>query len=54
MAFEIVEALAMIAREKNIDLDVVVSKVEESLLAAAKKKYPQAENLTFKLNRKTG
>jgi transcription termination/antitermination protein NusA len=54
MAFEIVEALAMIAREKNIDLDVVVGKVEESLLAAAKKKYPQAENLTFKLNRKTG
>jgi N utilization substance protein A len=54
MAYEIVDALAMIAREKNIDLDVVISKVEESLLAAAKKKYPQAENLTFKLNRKTG
>jgi N utilization substance protein A len=54
MAYEIVDALAMIAREKNIDLDVVISKVEESLLAAAKKKYPKAENLTFKLNRKTG
>ncbi|SYZ73373.1 Transcription termination/antitermination protein NusA [Candidatus Zixiibacteriota bacterium] len=54
MAYDIVEALAMIAREKNIDLDVVISKVEESLLAAAKKKYPLAENLSIKLNRKTG
>jgi N utilization substance protein A len=54
MAYDIIEALAMIAREKNIELDVVVNKVEESLLAAAKKKYPLAENLTCKLNRKTG
>jgi len=54
MAYQIVEALALIAREKNIDMDTVVSKVEESLLAAAKKRYPEAENLSFKLNRQTG
>ncbi len=54
MAYHIVEALALIAREKNIDMDTVVSKVEESLLAAAKKRYPEAENLTFKLNRNSG
>lgn len=54
MAYHIVEALALIAREKNIDLDTVVSKVEESLLAAAKKKHPEADNLTFKLNRSSG
>ena len=54
MAYQIVEALALIAREKNIDLDTVVAKVEESLLAAAKKRYPEAENMTFKLNRQTG
>jgi len=54
MAYQIVEALAMIAREKNIDMDTVVGKVEESLLAAAKKRYPEAENLSFKLNRNTG
>ncbi|MFH2035084.1 MAG: transcription termination factor NusA [Candidatus Zixiibacteriota bacterium] len=54
MAYQIVEALALIAREKNIDLDTVISKVEESLLAAAKKRYPEAENFTFKLNRSTG
>jgi len=54
MAYHIVEALAVIAREKNIDLDTVITKVEESLLAAAKKRYPDAENLSFKLNRQTG
>ncbi len=54
MAFQIVEALALIAREKNIDLDTVVSKVEESLVAAVKKRYPEAENLSFKLNRSSG
>lgn len=54
MAFQIIEALALIAREKNIDMDTVVAKVEESLLAAAKKRYPEAENISFKLNRKMG
>jgi N utilization substance protein A len=54
MAYQIVEALALIAREKNIDMDTVVSKVEEALLAAAKKRYPEAENFSFKLNRSTG
>jgi N utilization substance protein A len=54
MAYDIIEALALIAREKNIDLDTVISKVEESLLAAAQKRYPEATNLSFKLIRKTG
>ena len=54
MAYDIIEALALIAREKNIDLDTVISKVEESLLAAAQKRYPEATNLSFKVIRKTG
>jgi len=54
MAYDILEALALIAREKNIDLDTVIGNVEESLLAAAKKRYPEAENLSFRLSRKTG
>lgn len=54
MAYQIVEALALIAREKNIDLDTVIAKVEESLLAAAKKRNPELENFTFKINRSTG
>ncbi len=54
MAYDIIEALALIAREKNIDLDTVISKVEESLQAAALKRYPEATNLSFKVVRKTG
>jgi N utilization substance protein A len=54
MAYDILEALAHIAREKNIDLDTVVNKVEESLLAAAKKRYPDLDNVTFELSRKSG
>jgi len=54
MTYDVLEALALIAREKNIDLDVVIGNVEESLLAAAKKRYPDLENLSFKLSRQTG
>ena len=53
MAFDIVEAMTLIAREKNIDFDVVVATVESSLLAAAKKKYAFTDNLSFKFDRKT-
>jgi N utilization substance protein A len=52
MAFDMLEALTLIAREKNIDFDSVVETLEASLLAAAKKKYPFAENLTFRFDRK--
>ncbi len=54
MAFDILESLALIAREKNIDMDTVISKVEESLLAAAKKRYPDIDNVVFELSRKNG
>ena len=52
MAFDIVEAMTLIAREKNIEFDVVVETVENSLLAAAKKKYTFTDNLSFKFDRK--
>jgi len=54
MTYDILEGLALIAREKNIDLDVVINNVEESLLAAAKKRYPDLDNLSFKLSRQSG
>lgn len=53
MAFDIVEAMTLIAREKNIDFDDVVETVEASLLAAAKKKYAYTDNISFKFDRKT-
>jgi len=52
MAFDMVEAMTMIAREKNIDFDAVVETLEASLLAAAKKKYPFTDNIHFKFDRK--
>jgi N utilization substance protein A len=53
MAFDMVEAMTLIAREKNIEFDVVVETVEASLLAAAKKKYPFTDNISFKFDRRT-
>ncbi|MDF1544071.1 MAG: transcription termination/antitermination protein NusA, partial [bacterium] len=53
MAFDMVEAMTLIAREKNIDFDTVVETLQESLLAAAKKKYKNTENISFRFDRKT-
>ena len=53
MAFDMLEAMTMIAREKNIELDAVIETLEESLLAAAKKKYANTDNISFKFDRKT-
>lgn len=52
MAFDMLEAMTMISREKNIDLDTVIQTLELALMTAAKKKYPLAENLSFKFDRK--
>lgn len=52
MAFDMLEAMTLIARDKNIDLDTVVETLETALMTAAKKKYPLAENLSFKFDRK--
>jgi len=52
MAFDMVEAMTLIAREKNIDFDEVVQTLEASLLAAAKKKYAFTDNISFKFDRK--
>lgn len=53
MAFDMLEAMTMIAREKNIDFDSVVETLEASLLAAAKKKYAFTDNISFKFDRKS-
>jgi N utilization substance protein A len=53
MAFDMIEAMTLIAREKNIDFEVVVETLEASLLAAAKKKYVFTDNISFKFDRKS-
>lgn len=52
MAFDMIEAMTLIAREKNIEFDAVLETLKESLLAAAKKKYDFIENISFKFDRK--
>ena len=52
MAYDMIEAMTLIAREKNIDFDSVVETLEASLLAAAKKKYDFTDNISFKFDRK--
>ncbi|MDD5426066.1 MAG: transcription termination factor NusA [candidate division Zixibacteria bacterium] len=52
MAFDMLEAMTLIAREKNIDFDTVVETLEASLLAAAKKKYAYTDNISFKFDKK--
>lgn len=53
MAFDMLDAMTLIAREKNIDFDAVVDTLEQSLLAAAKKKFEYIENISFKYEKKT-
>ena len=48
-----IEAMQMIAREKNIEFDAVLETLQASLLAAAKKKYDFTDNISFKFDRKT-
>jgi N utilization substance protein A len=52
MAFDMIEAMTLIAREKNIEFDAVLETLEASLLAAAKKKYDFTDNISFKFDRK--
>jgi len=54
MGFDALEAMTLIARDKNIDMDLVIETVEASLLAAARKKYGYIDNLSFKFERKEG
>jgi len=53
MPFDMMEAMTLIAREKNIDFDAVVESLEASLLAAAKKKYANTDNISFRFDKKT-
>ncbi len=52
MAFDMIEAMTLIAREKNIEFDAVLETLKGSLLAAAKKKYEFTDNISFKFDRK--
>ncbi len=54
MGFDTLEAITLIARDKNIDMDLVIETVEAGLLAAARKKYGFIDNLSFKFDQGEG
>ncbi len=54
MGYDIVEAMTQIARQKNIEFDAVVDTLEAGILAAARKKYPDANNITFSFSKSDG
>ena len=54
MGFDTLEAITLIARDKNIDMDLVIETVEAGLLAAARKKYGFIDNLSFRFDQSEG
>ncbi|MFC1525337.1 transcription termination factor NusA [Candidatus Latescibacterota bacterium] len=50
----IVEALSQIAREKNVDRDMVVQTLADALVSAAKKRYGNTDNFEVELDATTG
>ena len=52
MSFDMIEAMTVIAREKNIEFETVLETLEAGLLAAAKKKYEFTDNISFRFDRK--
>jgi len=54
MNYDIIEALSQIAREKGVDLQILVDRLEASLLSAAKKKYGANAQITVNFDRAKG
>ncbi len=54
MNYDVLEALSQIAREKNVNKDMVIETLEAGLLSAAKKRFGTAENIEIKIDRSTG
>jgi len=50
----IVEALSQIAREKNVDRDLVVQTLADALISAAKKRYGNTDNFEAEIDPATG
>ncbi|MCR5581011.1 MAG: transcription termination factor NusA [Pseudobutyrivibrio sp.] len=48
------DALTDLAKEKNIDMDVLIETIENSLLIACKNNYGKADNASVEIDRKTG
>ncbi len=48
------EALAMLAKEKELDPELLVEKIQTAVTIAVKKEYPRSENIKFDIDGKSG
>lgn len=51
---EILQVADAVAKEKNLSKDIILSALEESILAVAKRKYGSERNIKVKVDQKTG
>ncbi len=51
---ELLQAIEQIGREKGIDSDIIISAVEDAILAASKKYFKTNEELSSRFNREDG
>ncbi|MCP4582981.1 MAG: transcription termination/antitermination protein NusA [candidate division Zixibacteria bacterium] len=54
MEYDILEALSLIAQEKNLELEYVLETVESALVAAAKKKFGENDTIRAEIDRQSG
>ena len=54
MSFEILQLVDALAREKNVDKEVVLGALEHALALATKKRYPGDVDIRVAIDRKTG
>ncbi|MDI6808983.1 MAG: transcription termination factor NusA [Candidatus Eisenbacteria bacterium] len=54
MSYEIIEALGEIAREKSVNMAIIIETLEAGLLSAAKKKYGSSANIEVKIDETKG
>ena len=52
--FNVLEALGQIAREKNVDRELVVQTLTEALISAAKRRYGNTDNFEVKIDSASG
>ena len=47
---ELFEALTLLAKEKGVDADILIEKIQTALVIAIKKDYPRSENTKFDID----
>lgn len=51
---EFFDALGLLARENNIELETLIEKIKEGIMRAIKKEYPDTENILIDINTEKG